>query len=502
MPAVLRRRAAGPDSGLSSSGGSGGAALGGPAAQSPALEAASAAPVAAGTDFAAAAGPSSGGAAAAAHSAAVAAVSTPSTARRRPTRSRAQSLLPWELVPDHYRDNTYIRAWYRPPGGFRNSLASLFRLHNESGNIWTHLVGFIIFIFLTTATVHVKPVPLRLGAEAVGRLEHKLMIYGKGNLLELVQTLESWEQRVVRYGQAQLAGLEEGLRSIGTHNLQELLHVPDALRSAGQSGWQELSGVAGKIRSVASEVGGELAQLESQLEAAIHDALAAALEAKWPVSRWPIYVFTAGAMVCLLTSAVCHLFGCCAAHITAVMWRFDYAGIAVLIVASFFPPVYFGFMCAPWTRLFYLTTTSLLGLATLCVTLLSAFQKAEYQTRRALLFVLLGLWGVVPMLHGWALNGGAPEVTRALLLDVVMGAIYIGGAAIYALRWPERLKPGAFDVAFHSHQLFHVAVVVAACVHYKAVRILLDWRDASGGCLPPIPTVPLAATLPGGVAAG
>lgn len=39
-------------------------------------------------------------------------------------------------------------------------------------------------------------------------------------------------------------------------------------------------------------MGGELAQLESQLEAAIHDALAAALEAKWPVSRWPIYVFT------------------------------------------------------------------------------------------------------------------------------------------------------------------------------------------------------------------
>lgn len=47
-------------------------------------------------------------------------------------------------------------------------------------------------------------------------------------------------------------------------------------------------------------------------------------------------------MVCLLTSAVCHLFGCCAAHVTAVLWRFDYAGIAVLIVASFFPPVYYG----------------------------------------------------------------------------------------------------------------------------------------------------------------
>ena len=59
------------------------------------------------------------------------------------------------------------------------------------------------------------------------------------------------------------------------------------------------------------------------------------------------------------------------------------------------------------------------------------------------------------------------------------------GAAIYATRFPERLKPGAFDLTFNSPQLFHVAVVVAACVHYKAVRVLLAWRDASGGCLPP-----------------
>jgi adiponectin receptor len=66
-------------------------------------------------------------------------------------------------------------------------------------------------------------------------------------------------------------------------------------------------------------------------------------------------------MACLLTSATCHLFGCCSAHVTALLWRFDYAGIAVLIVASFFPPVYYSFLCSPWTRLFYLVTTSVLG---------------------------------------------------------------------------------------------------------------------------------------------
>jgi adiponectin receptor len=73
-------------------------------------------------------------------------------------------------------------------------------------------------------------------------------------------------------------------------------------------------------------------------------------------------------------------------------------------------------------------------------------------------------------------------VARALALDLLMGAIYLAGAVIYAMRIPERWKPGAFDLAFHSHQLFHVAVVVAACVHYRATRILLDWRDSTGMC--------------------
>ena len=56
------------------------------------------------------------------------------------------------------------------------------------------------------------------------------------------------------------------------------------------------------------------------------------------------------------------------------------------------------------------------------------------------------------------------------------------GAAIYALRVPERWYPGAFDLWFSSHQLFHLCVVAAALVHYGGVRTLLDWRDSSGGC--------------------
>ena len=56
------------------------------------------------------------------------------------------------------------------------------------------------------------------------------------------------------------------------------------------------------------------------------------------------------------------------------------------------------------------------------------------------------------------------------------------GATLYACRFPECLFPGKFDLALNSHQLFHVAVGVAACIHYRAVRVLLAWRDANGGC--------------------
>lgn len=44
------------------------------------------------------------------------------------------------------------------------------------------------------------------------------------------------------------------------------------------------------------------------LETAISHRLAAVVDLQWPSKRWPIHVFTAGAMTCLATSTVCHLF--------------------------------------------------------------------------------------------------------------------------------------------------------------------------------------------------
>ena len=47
----------------------------------------------------------------------------------------------------------------------------------------------------------------------------------------------------------------------------------------------------------------------------------------WPVPRWPLYLFMAGAMICLAASAFCHLLACCSRHVGLRIWRLDYAGV-------------------------------------------------------------------------------------------------------------------------------------------------------------------------------
>ena len=65
----------------------------------------------------------------------------------------------WEEAPWYARDNEYILKGYRI--GFtttRRILKSLFMCHNETINVWSHLIGAVYFlIFLTYLTCYLWP---------------------------------------------------------------------------------------------------------------------------------------------------------------------------------------------------------------------------------------------------------------------------------------------------------------------------------------------------------
>ncbi|KAJ7297891.1 hypothetical protein O6H91_Y030500 [Diphasiastrum complanatum] len=199
-----------------------------------------------------------------------------------------------------------------------------------------------------------------------------------------------------------------------------------------------------------------------------------------PISRWPFFIFLGGAMFCLLSSTTCHLLSCVSERMAYIMLRVDYAGIASLIAASFYPLVYYAFLCNPLWRNIYLITITCMGIATILVSLLPVFQTPEYRTFRAALFAGMGVTGIAPVLHKCFLHYDEPAVLATTGYEITMGLFYGIGALVYATRIPERWMPGWFDIAGHSHQLFHVLVVAGAYTHYQAGLLYLNWRDFKG----------------------
>uniref|UniRef100_A0A913HV53 Adiponectin receptor protein n=1 Tax=Strongyloides stercoralis TaxID=6248 RepID=A0A913HV53_STRER len=73
----------------------------------------------------------------------------------------------FELLPEWLQDNEYLKTGHRPPlSSFSACFSSIFALHTETGNIWTHMYGCVIFfgiaIWFLTRPVTMIPVTEKL----------------------------------------------------------------------------------------------------------------------------------------------------------------------------------------------------------------------------------------------------------------------------------------------------------------------------------------------------
>ncbi|KAE9464292.1 hypothetical protein C3L33_03800, partial [Rhododendron williamsianum] len=200
------------------------------------------------------------------------------------------------------------------------------------------------------------------------------------------------------------------------------------------------------------------------------------------IPRWPWFIFLAGAMGCLICSSVSHLFACHSKRFNFFFWRLDYAGISLMIVCSFFAPIYYAFACNPYSRLLYLSSISFAGILVITTLLAPSLSTPRFRSFRASLFLIMGFSGVIPAAHAVVLFRAHPQILVALGYELVMGVLYAVGAGFYMSRVPERWKPGAFDIAGQSHQIFHVFVVAAALAHSAATLIVMDWRQGLPDC--------------------
>ncbi|OJK05231.1 hemolysin III family protein [Aspergillus aculeatinus CBS 121060] len=189
--------------------------------------------------------------------------------------------------------------------------------------------------------------------------------------------------------------------------------------------------------------------------------------------------FFAGAAFCLGMSATYHTISNHSPMVARIGNAFDYAGIVGLTVGSFIPSVYFGFYCQPALQRLYWSMICTIGLGCVVVSIFPQFRTPGWRPFRAAMFVGMGLSAVFPVIHGLRLYG-LGQMTRQIGLGwlVLQGLLYILGAAIYAARVPERLRPGQFDLWGSSHQIFHVLVVCAAIAHLTGLLKAFDYRHS------------------------
>lgn len=200
------------------------------------------------------------------------------------------------------------------------------------------------------------------------------------------------------------------------------------------------------------------------------------------IPLWPWFIFLVGAMGCLMCSTLSHLLACHSRPFNLFFWRLDYFGISLMIVSSFFPPIYYAFYCHLHFRLLYLTCISLAGALVILTLLAPSLSSPRFRSLRASIFLAMGLSGLVPAAHAIVLHWAHSQIFLALAYEILMGLLYGVGAAFYVSRVPERWRPGVFDLAGHSHQIFHVFVVGGALAHAAATLVILNWRRGMPSC--------------------
>lgn len=270
----------------------------------------------------------------------------------------------FQNLPEWLQDNDFLHMGHRPPlPSFSACFKSIFRIHTETGNIWTHMIGCVMFIFITIFFL---------------------------------------------------------------------------VRPSFEIDFQE---------------------------------------------KLIFSAFFIGAIICLGFSFLFHTFSCHSEFVVKLFSKLDYVGIALLIMGSFVPWLYYGFYCHYQPKVIYLSVVVVLGIASIVTSLCDKFSESNLRPVRAGVFVAFGLSGVVPAVHYIVMEGLLSHISRASIGWLsLMGALYILGAVVYAMRIPEKWFPGKCDIWFQSHQIFHVLVLIAAFVHYHGISEMAEIRLKFSEC--------------------
>ncbi|GMN34900.1 hypothetical protein TIFTF001_004970 [Ficus carica] len=339
-------------------------------------------------------------------------------------------LVEYHSLPEYLRDNEFIIGYYRSEWPLKQAFLSIFSIHNETLNIWTHLIGFVLFLCLTVYTATKAPNIMHLDSlqrlPDLFRRAHELHLI-PSEVLNCLPPLPSMSdlhklKDDFKTSLPSLSGLEPSRTS---HQLfaRAIFPCESDRPQRCAFAWFKRSRKHGSPPNGLPNLKVAIFRLLKR-----SDVLLASQQ------HMPSPVLPLGApFIHYAPSRLCR-------HHRAHLHVLLHARLLLLHMQP-------------------LLLQPLLGFHNNTSTHHHCFLSAPFSPKARVL---------------------QKEALQTTCYEVLMGVFYGLGALVYAARIPERWWPGKFDIAGHSHQLFHVLVVAGAYTHYHVGLVYLQWRDFQG----------------------
>lgn len=415
-------------------------------------------------------------------------------------------------------DNIYLLSGYRKNfNNVRKAFNSILIKHNELMNIWTHLIGAIIFIFIffhlaasnnfkkfetTSFEIKLKKM-LSSSKNFIQGFKDDLdpFLTNMGSVIDSMNTeslnsfLDKSKDKLNDLKNEYQKRLLEFKDQMEQHELNMIIKVEEHLDVY----LDKVDGLQSKIKNkfnqlVSSENNdsNDKSILTNTIDTLLHtfdsfipeEGTINGLFSNFSnyLTITPFFVYLSSAIFCLLASAIYHWFYTISYSVHKFLHKFDLAGISILVFGSSFAMFYYCFYCNPFLRTFYNSLSFIFCFTVFIVSLFDKMHTIEFIKWKSLMYGGLGLSNIIPYIHIVYYAAISSPENEYLPFDasyfwlLVMACLYLGGLTIYTLRIPERFFPKTFDIWLNSHTIWHICVFLAALVHLKAIVIVYNSR--------------------------
>ncbi|KAI4906749.1 hypothetical protein J4E90_010208 [Alternaria incomplexa] len=177
--------------------------------------------------------------------------------------------------------------------------------------------------------------------------------------------------------------------------------------------------------------------------------------------------FLGGVVLCMSFSVTYHIVLDHSESVATAGKQLDFAGITCLIWGCLIATLYYTFTCEVELMRTYMLIFTALGAIMLLFFASPLASKSWAQALVVPLFVAFAAAGIFPLwrgiqMYGWERMGEL----AGLRWGLACGFVCLASLVPFMTRFPERWKQGKFDLWLSSHQIFHIAVVIAACLHF------------------------------------